>query len=155
MPLTVRSIFRAISCLCLFFPIGVATRAQTKQSKPPLIIKVESERINLTQPSTVVEPSALEVKELQETLKRDLGSIFEIIPESDKRDCLELSVVIEKLKTADGYLFIGSSAISVGKGESDLLITHNPIAQPTIKRISSALTFQLSTMYIQAAFGKL
>jgi hypothetical protein len=154
MPLAVRSSVRATICICLFFFGAKIAGAQTKQTKPLLIIKVESERTNLTQPSSVTELRALELKELQETLKHDLSSTFEIIPESDKRDCIELSVVLEKLKTDGGFLYIGSSAIAVGKGESDLLYTHNPIVQPTIKRISSALTFQLSMIQIQAALGK-
>jgi hypothetical protein len=87
-------------------------------------------------------------------LQHDLGQLFEVIPESDKRDCIELSVVIEKLRAGRSYLFVGSSAIAVGKGESDLMVTHNPIVQHTIEKISSAITFQLSMMQLQAMLGK-
>jgi len=141
--------------LCLLSICVGVLPAQTKQSKPLLIVRVESEKINVTQPSVVTTPSAFEVKELQDTLKNELSQIFEIIPETDKRDCLELSVVLEKVKTNGVILYVGSSAIAVGKGENDLLYTHNPFVQPTIKKVSSALVFQLSTMQIQAILGKL
>jgi len=143
----------AIVLFSFLFSFATA-QAQLKNSKPLLIVKVESENINLTQPGTVVPPNASELKELREMLSSDLSTIFEIIPETDKRDCIELSVVIEKLRSGAGFVYVGSSAIAVGKGDSDLLYTHNPIVQPTLKRISSALTFQLSTMQLQAFLGK-
>ena len=127
---------------------------QTQSSKPLLIIKVESENFNLTQPSGIHTVGAAEIAQIRSLLVKQLGAIFTIVPESDKRDCIELGVVLEKMVTHSGNFYIGSSAIAVGRGKDDLLVTHNPIAEPTIDKVSAALTFQLSTMQLQAFLGR-
>lgn len=118
--------------------------------KALLLIRVENEGPSLTRPASVVDLSADELSALRKSLDQQLGTVFTIIPESDKRDCIELGVSIEKMESSHGVLYLASSAIAVGKGEDDLLLTHNVVIQPSLAKTSAALTFQLSTMALQA-----
>ncbi len=126
---------------------------QVKPSKPLLIITVESENDNLTQPPSVHRVSSLEIAEIRELLMKELSGLFTIVRITDKRDCIEVGVVLEKMVTRSGTFYVASSAIAVGKGEDDLLVTHNPIVEPTLDKVSAALTFQLSIMQLQAFTG--
>ena len=102
----------------------------------------------------VTDLSVGEIARLDGLLRDSFSKNFTLIPESDKRDCIELGIVIEKLRTAKGVLYLGSSAILVGKGDSDLLVTHNTIAQPTLEKVSASLIFQLDTMQVKAMLPK-
>ena len=76
--------------------------------------------------------------------------MFTVIPVSDKRDCVEIGVVLEKLKTPNKTYYVASTAVSVGKGDSDLLISHNPVVEPSLEKVSKALTLQLSVLALQS-----
>ncbi len=140
----------ATAASLILFSFAGRAYGQTKSTKPLLIINVEKEKTNLNQPAAITEISAPEVRELQAELEQELGKIFEIIPEADKRDCFELSVVLEKLKVGNAFFYVGSSAIALGKGDNDLLYTHNPVIEPTLKKVTAALGFQLSMIQLQA-----
>ena len=126
--------------------------AQTIADKPLLIVKVDGENANFTQPTVISSVNREELRELRALLVEQLSGSFTIIPESDKRDCIEVALVLERLHTTTGSYYIGSSVIAVGKGESDLLVTHNPIVEATLKKVSAAIVFQLSVMQLQAYF---
>ena len=128
---------------------------QSTPDKPLLIIKVESEGVNLTQPNGVGVFTTYELSELSDTLKRNIGTIFTVVPESDKRDCIELGLTVEKLTTRSQVLYLASSAVMVGKGESDLLVTHNVHVQPSLKKIASAIEYQLSMSVLQSQLGSM
>ena len=125
-----------------------------QEHKPLLVLTVESEKDNLTMPTGVTVASRAEVDKVRDDLIKQLGSMFEIIQPTDKRDCVELGVVIEKLSTSRGTFYVGSTVIAMGRGENDLLVTHNPVVEPTLVKFESAITFQLSSMVIQASLGK-
>jgi hypothetical protein len=129
--------------------------AQSPGSKPLLIIKVENEGDNLTRPAEVTNVTSEELSTLRSDLNRQLGAVFTIIPESDERDCIELGVSIEKVTTPHGLLYLASSAIAVGKGKNDLLLTHNVVAQPSLQKVTAALNYQLSVMVLQAQLGNI
>jgi hypothetical protein len=134
--------------IILSFSTGIF--AQTSNAKPLMIIKVENEGENLTRAAGIVDLTPAELSELRISLKRELGEVFTIIPESDKRDCIELGISVEKLATPRQVLYVASSAIAVGKGESDLLLTHNVVAQPSLAKITATLQYQLSSMVLQS-----
>jgi hypothetical protein len=147
------SLFFTIACISCVVAVGQQQK-QTKQQKPLLFISVESEKENLTMPSDVKVASEAEVEKVHSDLVKQLGSMFEIVSAADKRDCFELGVVIEKLSTFRGTYYIGSTAITLARGDKDLLYTHNPVAEPSLVKFESAITFQLSSMVLQAAFTK-
>ena len=126
--------------------------AQSVTNKPLLIVKVDSENANFTQPAAISPVDGAEIREIRVLLVRQLSKTFTIIPESDKRDCIELGLVLERLHAGGGSYYVGSSVISVGKGENDLLVTHNPVVEPTLDKVSAAIVFQLSMMQLQAYF---
>jgi len=76
--------------------------------------------------------------------------MFTVIPASDKRDCIEIGVVLEELKMPNKTYYVASTAISIGKGDSDLLITHNPVVEPSLEKVSGALTYQLTMLSLQS-----
>jgi hypothetical protein len=134
--------------MTVFVPAGA--QSQRAGSKPMLILKIENEGDNLTRPEGVTNLSPAELNTLRSTLAQQLAGVFTIIPETDKRDCIELSVSIEKLTMAHQMLFVASSAVAVGKGDSDLFLTHDAIVQPSLSKVAAALTFQMSMMSLQA-----
>ena len=139
---------------CAFLALSVSSVSQSKPSRPLLIVKVQNEGENYTRMSGISDLSQQELAKLDGDLRHSFSKTFTLIPESDKRDCIELGIVIEKLRTAQGVVYVGSSSIAVGKGESDLLVTHNTIAQPTLDKVAASLVLQLDMMQIKAMLPK-
>ena len=130
--------------------LHVAIGQQPKESRPLLIIKVQNEGTIGTRPSEILDLSPQELNRLKQTLVVRLSKVYEIIPESDKRDCIELGVTAEKLPSARGIYYIASSAIAVGKGDADLLLSHNVVVQPTIEKVGDAINYQLLLITVQS-----
>jgi hypothetical protein len=153
LPINLRNESRLVFGLILLLPFisipGVAP-CQTPSSKPLLIIKVENEGDNLTRHSGVSDLTAEELSTLRKELRQNLGGVFTVIPESDGRDCIELGISIEKVSTASQTLYVASSVIAVGKGKSDLLLTHNALVQPSLEKVEAAVNYQLSSMVLQS-----
>ena len=127
-----------------------AAHGQDPSDKPLLIIKVENEGDSLTRPDGVSDLTAAELSSLMKGLKRDLSKIFTVAPESDKRDCIELGVSIEKLSLARQTVYVASRAVAVGKGDTDLFLTHDAVVQPSLERVQGALVYQMSSMVLQS-----
>jgi len=136
----------------ILFCYYLQAAAQSAATKPLLIVKVASENANFTQPAAISPVDAAEIREARALLVRQLSETFTIIPETDKRDCIEVGLLLERLHAGAGNYYIGSSAIAVGKGESDLLVTHNPIVEPTLEKVAVAIVLQLSMMQLQSYF---
>jgi len=140
--------------VCAFLALTVPANSQNSPSSPLLIIKINNEGDNLVRMAGISDLSPRELAKLDALLRESFSKTFTLIPESDKRDCIELGIVIEKMRTAQGVLYLGSSAIAVGKGTSDLLVTHNTIAQPTLEKVSASLILQLDMMQVKAMLPK-
>lgn len=143
-------------CLVVFACLSLPVHAhnQSSPSSPLLIVKINNEGDSLVRMAGISDLTPKEIARLDGLLRDSFSKNFTLIQESDKRDCIELGIVIEKMRTAQGVLYLGSSAIAVGKGDSDLLVTHNTIAQPTLEKVSASLIVQLDLMQVKAMLPK-
>lgn len=135
-------------------PAGAVQKASPKPIK--VILKVESQGPEGLWMQVGKDLSSAELAQLRSLITAELGKLsnHKLVSSDDKDDALGLLVVAEKLEVGKETYVVLSSALTLAKaGGSDLLVTHDVIAQTNLALAAKAVAGQLLGAELRGILG--
>lgn len=147
--------------LCLAFGLSADLRpASVRQRDAPrltkVILRVEAQGPEGLWTQLGKDLSAAELTDLRSTIAKEISRLpnHKLVSPDDKDDALGLAVVAEKLQSGRNSYVLISSALTIAKADqTDLLFTHDVIAQSSIALAAHAVVGQLVGAELRALTG--
>jgi len=134
-----------------------ASAMQKASSKPiKVILKVESQGPGGLWMQVGKDLSPAELAQLRSLITAELGKLsnHKLVSSDDKDDALGLLVVAEKLEVGKETYVVLSSALILAKASgTDLLVTHDVIAQTNLALAAKAVVGQLTSAELRLMVG--
>ena len=147
---------------CLVVGLGCSFNAPVtaQQRDTPKVIKVIV-RVDAQGPQGIwtqlgKDLSSAELADLRSTIVKEIGRLpnHQLVSADDKDDVLGLAVVAEKLQSGRNSYVLISSALTIAKADqTDLLFTHDVIAEATIASAAHAVVGELMSTELRALIG--
>jgi hypothetical protein len=143
--------------------VVLCTSVNAQRQPPPkaikVILKVEAQGPEGLWMQLGKDLSPAELNQLRSMIATELGKLpnHKLVSPEDKDDDLGLAVVVEKLQVGPETVFVLSGALTVAKANgTDLLVTHDVIAEPSLALAAKAVVGQLSGAELRSIlpFGK-
>jgi hypothetical protein len=149
--------------LCLALVLGVVssyTPASVQQQGRPktikIMLKVESQGPQGLWMQAGKDLSSVELNQLRSLIIAELGKLpnHKLVSSDDKEDAMGLSVVAEKLQCGRETYVLLSSALILAKADgTDLLVTHDAVAESSLALAAKAVVGHLTSAELRGMLG--